>query len=212
MMTTESATPEINDPSERGRKAKTWFFRALVCLKDGQTFSNLLDALKQQLETSLADQVAVASVISWACANTTLLENQDSNCVYLEGFVHASTNIRLGSLQRVLPEKQETDAGEIVEVAFQEVKPGPGRDYMCHPTNRATIKAFLEKTSLLPLASHKRKLLDYRGSSSSTFEPVNAKTWFGRGTMICQDPSQSKLTSDQRMSLNTKLRRSVRMK
>ena len=43
----ESATPEINDPSESGRKAQTWFFRALVCRKDGQTFSNLLDARKQ---------------------------------------------------------------------------------------------------------------------------------------------------------------------
>ena len=154
----------------------------MVCLKDGQTFSNLLDARKQQLETSLAS----ASVISWAFADTTLLESQDSNCVILEGFVHASIKIRLGSLKRVLPEKQETDAGEIVEVAFQEVKPGPGKDYMCHPT----IKTFLEKTSLDPLASDKRTRVDYRGSSASTFEPVNAKTWFGRGTMICQDPSQ----------------------
>ena len=63
---------------------------------------------KQQLETSLA----AASVISWAYVNTTLYQNQDSNCKYLEGFVHASTNIRLGSLQRVLPEKQETDAAK----------------------------------------------------------------------------------------------------
>ena len=85
----ESATPEINDPSESGRKAQTWFFRALVCLKDGQTFSNILDALKQQLETSLA----AASVILWACANTTLLENQDSNCIYLEGLDQHSAGI-----------------------------------------------------------------------------------------------------------------------
>ena len=178
----ESATPEIIQPCESGRKAQTWFFRALVCLKDGQTFSNLLDARKQQLETSLA----AASVISWACVNTMLLENQDSNCVYLEGFVHASTNIRLGSLQRVLPEKQETDAGEIVEVAFQDVKPGLGKDYMCHPT----VKAFLEKTSLDPLASDKRKRVDYRGSSASNFQLIRANTWFGRGTMVCSDPSQ----------------------
>ena len=132
-----SATPEINDPSENGRKAHTWFFRAIVYLKDGKTFSNLLDARKQQLETSLAS----ASVISWSCANSTQLESQDSNCVILEGFMHASTEIWLGSLKRVLPEKQETDAGEILEAAFQEVKPGPGKDYMCHPT----IKTFLEK-------------------------------------------------------------------
>jgi hypothetical protein len=42
----------------------------------------------------------------------------------------------------VLPEKQVTDAGEIVEVTFEEVKPGPGKDYRCHPT----IKTFLEET------------------------------------------------------------------
>ena len=67
--------------------------------------------------------------------------------------MHASTEIRQGSLKRVLLEKQETDAGEIVEAAFQEVKPGPGKDYLCH----STIKTFLEKTSLDPLASGKRK-------------------------------------------------------
>ena len=100
--------------------------------------------------------------------------------------MHASTHIRLGSLKHGLQKKQDTYAGEIVEAAFQEVKPGPGKDYMCHPT----IKTFLEKTSLHPLASDKRKRLDYRGSSASTIEPLIAKTWFGRGTLICLDPSQ----------------------
>ena len=52
---------------------------------------------------------------------------------------------------------KDTDAGEIVEAAFQEVKPGPGKDYMCHPT----IKTFLEKTLLDLLASDKRKRVDY---------------------------------------------------
>ena len=80
----------------------------------------------------------------------------------------------------MLPEKQQTNAGEIVEAAFQEVKPGPGKDYMCHNT----IKTFLEKTSLDPLASDKRKQGDYLVSSASNFAPVNAKTWFGRGTML----------------------------
>ena len=94
------------------------------------------------------------------------------------GFVHASTKIRrrLGSFKRVLLEIQETNAGEIVDAAFQEVRPGPGKDYMCHPT----IKTFLEKTSLDPLASDKRKQVDYCRSSASNFEPVNAKTWFGK--------------------------------
>ena len=65
-------------------------------------------------------------------------------------------------------------------------KARPGRDYMCHPT----IKTFLEKPSLDPLASDKSKRVDYRGSSASNFELIMAKTWFGRGTMICLDPSQ----------------------
>jgi hypothetical protein len=47
----------------------------------------------------------------------------------------------------VLPAEQITDAGEIMEVTFEEVKPGPGKDYRCHPT----IKTFLEETSLDPL-------------------------------------------------------------
>jgi hypothetical protein len=44
----------------------------------------------------------------------------------------------------VLPEKQITDAGEIVEVTFEEVKPGPGKDYRCHPTK-----------GVIPVSSHK---------------------------------------------------------
>ena len=53
---------------------------------------------------------------------------------------------------------ETTDAGEIVEAALVEVKPCPGKDYICHPTT----KMFLEETSLDPLASDKRKRLDYR--------------------------------------------------
>ena len=44
------------------------------------------------------------------------------------------------SLKRVLREKHHTDAGKIVEAAFQEVKPGPGKDYMCHPQSRHFLK------------------------------------------------------------------------
>ena len=106
--------------------------------------------------------------------------------MYLEGFVHASTLIRLGSLQRVLPAKLKTAAFEIMFTHFEEVKPGPGKNYMCHPT----IKAFLEETSLDPLASDKRMRVDYRGSSASNLEIVQGKTWFGRKTMSCSDHSQ----------------------
>ena len=92
----ESASSKLDDPTmdESGRKAQTWSFRVCVRLKDGQTFSNLLDARKQQLETSLAS----ALVILWAFANTASLESQNLNGMHLEGFVHASTHIRLGSL------------------------------------------------------------------------------------------------------------------
>ena len=183
----ESATPEINDPSESGRKAQSWFFRAMIFLKDGQTFSNLLDARKQQLETTLAS----ASVISWAFEDTTLLESQDSKCVVLEGFVHASTKIRLGSLKRVFPEKQETYAGEIVEEAFQEVKSGPGKVYMCHPM----IKTFLEKNLAWSACFGQKKAGRWSRIEREQFWTCHRKndgreTMIGRGTMICQDPSQ----------------------
>ena len=72
-------------------------------------------------------------------------------------------------------ENQNTDAGEIVEAAFAEVKPGPGKDYMCHPT----IKTFRE-----------RKRVDYCGLSTSNSEIIRSLTWFGRGIMRCADLSQ----------------------
>jgi hypothetical protein len=157
---------KVDDPSihDGRRESKTWLFRAYVRLEDGQTFSNLLDARKQQIDTSLAS----ASVISWACTNTARSQPQDINVEYLEGFVHSSTLIRLGSLRRVLPVKYIADAGEIVKVTFEEVNPGPGKNYMCHPT----IKTFLDETSLDPFVSDKRTRVDYRGSSASTLEII----------------------------------------
>ena len=50
--------------------------------EDGKTFVDLLNAHKKQMDTSLA----TAPVITWALHD-----------VYMEGFVHASTKIRLGS-------------------------------------------------------------------------------------------------------------------
>jgi hypothetical protein len=73
-----------------------------------------------------------------------------------------------------------------VEVTFQEVHPGPGKDYMYNPT----IKTFLEETSLDPLVSDKRKREDYRGSSANTSETIQATTWFGCGSIRCSDPLQ----------------------
>jgi hypothetical protein len=185
----ESASSDVDAPNfrESRREAMTWSFRVRVRLEDGQTFSDLLDMRQQQLETSLAS----ASVISWACVPP--LASQDFNGMYVEGFVHASTHIRLGSLKRVLPEKLVTHAGEIMDAAFEEVKPGragPGNNYMSHPT----IKAFLEETSLDPLASDKRMRVDYRGSSASAsnLEIIQGKTWFGRGMMSCSDWKQVK--------------------
>ena len=112
----EAGSAEVDDPSgcDRKREAQTWSFGACVRLHNGQTFSNLLGARKQQMDISLAS----ATVISWACTNTARIQAQGSDCENLEGFVHSSTLVRLGSLRRVLPAEQITDAGEIVEVTF----------------------------------------------------------------------------------------------
>ena len=54
--------------------------------------------------------------------------------MYTEGFVQASTAIWLGSLKHVLPKHKMTDAGEIIQVTFEEVLPGPDNDYIFHST------------------------------------------------------------------------------
>jgi hypothetical protein len=104
----------------------------------------------------------------------TLVANQPatqySNGGYFEDFCQASIPIRLGSLKRVLPNQTATDAGEmiaeIVRVTFEE---------MFHPK----IKTFLEETSLDPLASDKRRRVDYRGSSAIFFgnHPIENMVW-----------------------------------
>ena len=86
----------------------------------------------------------------------------------------------------MLPEEQTTDAGEIAEFTFKEVNPVPGNNYMFHPK----IRTFLEETSLDPLVSDKRKLVDYRGSSANKTEIILARTWFSCGTFCCSDPLQ----------------------
>ena len=153
-----------------------------MLLKDGKTFSDLLNARKKQVDTSLA----TASVITWALADHAGLESQDLNCVYIEGFMHSSTTIWLASLKRVLPENQMTDAGQIIRVIFEEVLPGPGNCYIFHPV----IKKFLDETSLDPLAVDKRKREDYCVTRSSDKQLVQPNTWFGCGTMQCSSIDQ----------------------
>jgi hypothetical protein len=153
--------------------------------------------------------LASATVISLACTNHASRQSQlePSNFSHFAGFVHAQAHIRLGSLRRVLQEKKTTDAGEIVEVTFEEVNPGPCKDYMYHPT----IKTFLEEILLDPLVSDKRKRVDYRGSSANISELIQAKTRFGCGTFqgqsFVQIPCKLKKSSDRRMSLTAKRRR-----
>ena len=55
---------DLDDPSshENELRAETWFFKITVRLDDGRDFSDVLDARKQQLESSLS----TVSVISWA--------------------------------------------------------------------------------------------------------------------------------------------------
>jgi hypothetical protein len=145
----ESASSHVDGASIHDRPCKHGRLGPVcsVHLMDGQTFSKLLDARKQQMDTALAS----ATVISWACINTVWIQTHDSIGEETEGFV------------RVFPENLSTDAGEIVEVGFEEVKPGPGKYYKCH----LTIRIFLEETKLDPLVSDKRKRVDYLGSSTS---------------------------------------------
>ena len=111
----ESASERPGDNSnEHERRAQTWFFRTYLRSKDGKTFS-VLNARKKQLDTSLA----TASVITWAFADTAGLKSKSLDGVYIEGFVHTSTAIRLGSLKRVLPEHKMTDAGKITSLFTQ---------------------------------------------------------------------------------------------
>ena len=86
---------------------QTWIFSVCARLKDGHTFSTLLHASKEQLDRSFHS----GPVVSMGMHKV----SQDLDCVHLKGFVHNSTQILLGSLKRVLPENQMTDAGEIMQ-------------------------------------------------------------------------------------------------
>jgi hypothetical protein len=55
-------------------------------------------------------------------------------------------------------------------MTFEEVHPGPCKDYMYHHT----IKKFLEDILLDPLVSDKKKHMDYRGSSVNHTEIIRA--------------------------------------
>jgi hypothetical protein len=102
----------------------------------------------------------------------------------------------------VLPEKQTTDAGEIMDVTVEEVNSCPCKDYMYHPT----IKTFLEETSLDPHVSDKRKRVERQCSSPNVSDIILSSTWFGCGTFLCSDPLQAEY-SDQLTSLIAKSRR-----
>jgi hypothetical protein len=56
-----------------------------------------------------------------------------------------------------------------VEVTFEEVNPGPGKDYGYYPTIKTFLEETHEETSFEPLDSDKRKQVDYRGSSAPMF-------------------------------------------
>ena len=64
-------------------------------------------------------------MITWAravCADTAGLGSQELGGMYLGGFVHASTRIWLRALRRALPDKRVTEASEIVQVTFNDMK------------------------------------------------------------------------------------------
>ena len=143
----DSPSSEIDETEidKNVKQSRTWLFRACVRIKDGQTFSNLLDARKLQLETSLPS----ASVISWAHANTARdrVDSQDLNSMYLKGFVHALTLIRLGSLKRVLQAKMVTEAGEIMEARPRQGLHGASHDQKVSSRNLAGSVRFRQKNA-----------------------------------------------------------------
>ena len=67
--------PELDDPSSHdiAQRADTWVFKVIVRLDNGGDFSDVLNASKQQLDSSLA----TVSVISWAAYPGSGSENSD---------------------------------------------------------------------------------------------------------------------------------------
>ena len=177
-----SATESDPDTYDYEKRAETWFFEIVVRLPDDQTFSDLLKARKQELGSCIES----ASVISWACSQ---MQSEIPGTLRLEGFVHdgSSSQIRLTSLKRLLPEGRMTAAGQILQTMFEAIRPGSGRCYMDYPK----IRTFLQDTTLDPLAG-KRLRTDFRGSSKVSYEERNikAKIWFWKGTMRCADAAQ----------------------
>jgi len=111
------------------------------------------------------------------------------------GFVHdgSSSQIRLKSLKRLLPEGKTTDAGDVIKTFFEEVKPGRGNYYRDCPK----ISKFLQETTLeqIQQIEGKRLRFDYRGSSEvfwkdGIYGNSLAKTWFWHGSMKCSDATQ----------------------
>ena len=151
--------PGNNDYDTR---AETWFFDVILRLMHGQNFSDFLNTRKEELETCLASS-ASESVISWACSQS---QSETSGTFRFDGFVHdgSSNQIRLTSLQRLLPEGKMTGAGEVIRTVFEE-------------------------SSLDPLAG-RRLRVDYRGSTDVCFKEIMARTWFWHGSMRCSDSAQ----------------------
>ena len=169
--------------NDHDTRAETWFFDVILRLTHGQNFSDFLNTRKEELETCLASS-ASESVISWACSQS---QSETSGTFRFDGFVHdgSSNQIRLTSLQRLLPEGKMTGAGEVIRTVFEEVHPGRGKNYMDCPK----IRTFLQESSLDPLAG-RRLRVDYRGSTDVCFKEIMARTWFWHGSMRCSDSAQ----------------------
>ena len=134
-----SATESDPGTNDYEKRAETWFFEIVVRLPHDQTFSDLLKARKQELGSCIES----ASVISWACSQT---QSEIPGTLRLEGFVHdgSSSQIRLTSLKRLLPEGRMISAGQILQTMFEAIRPGRGKCYMDYPK----IRTFLQGTTL----------------------------------------------------------------
>ena len=71
---------DVDDPSshENELRAETWFFKITVRLDDDRDFSDVFDARKQQLESSLS----TVSVISWVACPDSGSENSGRSTIW----------------------------------------------------------------------------------------------------------------------------------
>ena len=104
----------------------------------------------------------------------------------LEGFVHNSTQILLGSLKRVLPENRMRD----LEKSYKQPWP-------LQLLNRSSLNAKISWRNLAGSAHSRQKKTDrLPGSSTNDWELVHTNRWFGYGSMRASSRNLQKFRSE----------------